>query len=192
MTAPQDLSLPTDDAAVGLNVILVDHDNNVLGTAPKLSVHTDATPLHRAFSCHVRNSEGLWLMSRRAITKLTWPGVWTNAFCGHPDLGEEPTDAIVRHGRAELGIDVDASALRLALPEFRYRAVDDSGVVENEICPVWLLDADLAPSPRADEVAAFDWVSTEALDRVVEDAPFLISPWAVLQWRQLRTLGLAG
>ncbi|WP_197512850.1 isopentenyl-diphosphate Delta-isomerase [Tessaracoccus coleopterorum] len=115
---------------------------------PKSTVHTDATPLHRAFSCHVRGSDGRWLLSRRAVSKLTWPGVWTNAFCGHPDLGEEPTATIARHGLAELGITVDASRLTLALPDFRYRAVDDSGVVENEICPVWILDADVAPEPN--------------------------------------------
>ena len=30
-------------------VVLVDEDNKVLGTVPKSSVHTAATPLHRAF-----------------------------------------------------------------------------------------------------------------------------------------------
>ena len=86
-------------------VILVDDDNRVLGTAPRSTVHTTETPLHRAFSCHVRRSDGRWLLSRRAVTKLTWPGGWTNAFCGPPQPDEDPVEAIVRHGRDELGFD---------------------------------------------------------------------------------------
>ena len=31
-------------------VVLVDDQNNVIGTAPKNTVHTNNTPLHRAFS----------------------------------------------------------------------------------------------------------------------------------------------
>lgn len=177
------------DLGSGQHVVLVDDANVVLGTAPKSTVHTDATPLHRAFSCHVRGSDGRWLLSRRAVSKLTWPGVWTNAFCGHPDLGEEPTATIARHGLAELGITVDASRLTLALPDFRYRAVDDSGVVENEICPVWILDADVAPEPNPEEVASFRWVTTADLDALVDNTPFLISPWSVLQWTALREAG---
>lgn len=173
-------------------VILVDDRDRILGTAPRLTVHTTDTPLHRAFSCHVRRSDGRWLLTRRAVAKRTWPGVWTNAFCGHPDVGEDPIDAILRHGRDELGVTIDASSLASAVPGFRYRAVDDSGIVENEICPVWLLDADLTPEPNPEEVAALRWVTTAELDAVVRHAPFLISPWAVLQWQALRAAGLAG
>lgn len=171
-------------------MILVDDDNQVLGAADRLTVHTARTPLHRAFSCHVRRADGRWLLTRRAISKLTWPGVWTNAFCGHPDVDEEAVDAVIRHGRDELGITVEADALRMALPDFRYRAVDDSGIVEFEICPVWILEADPEPDPNPDEVAALSWVSTAELDAIVDNAAFLLSPWAVLQWTGLREAGL--
>lgn len=171
-------------------VILVDDDNRVLGTAPRSTVHTTETPLHRAFSCHVRRSDGRWLLSRRAVTKRTWPGVWTNAFCGHPQPDEDPVEAIVRHGRDELGFDVDPSALAVALPDFRYRAVDDSGIVENEICPVWILEADPEARPNLEEVAALQWVTALEMDAIIDNAPFLISPWAVLQWNGLCEAGL--
>lgn len=176
--------------APGRHVVLVDDDDMSIGSAPKSSVHTAETPLHRAFSCHIRGSDGRWLLSRRATSKLTWPGVWTNAFCGHPDRGEERVDALVRHGATELGLHIDPGDLRIALPDFRYRAVDDSGVVENEICPVWILDADVRPAPDPAEVAAFRWVGGADLDAVVERMPFLLSPWLVLQWSALRTAGL--
>ena len=34
-------------------VVLVDEENRVLGTMPKVDVHQERTPLHRGFSCFV-------------------------------------------------------------------------------------------------------------------------------------------
>ena len=84
-------------------VVTVDEAGNTIGSAPNETVHTDHTPLHLAFSCYLLNSEGMLLMTRRALTKRTWPGVWTNSFCGHPGPGEACEDAIVRRSEQELG-----------------------------------------------------------------------------------------
>ncbi|RYY48065.1 MAG: isopentenyl-diphosphate Delta-isomerase [Actinomycetales bacterium] len=114
-------------------VVLLEDDGTPAGTAPRLSVHGTETPLHQAFSLHLFDDQGRVLLTRRALSKLTWPGVWTNSCCGHPRPGEALEDAVRRRLREELGVEVDD--LRIVLPDFRYRAVDASGVVENEICP---------------------------------------------------------
>jgi isopentenyl-diphosphate delta-isomerase len=164
-------------------VVLVDDAGTPVGTADKVLVHTTETALHLAFSCHVYNANGLVLVTRRALTKLTWPGVWTNSFCGHPFPSESFEDAIARRASFELGITVDS--IDLVLPDFRYRAVDASGIVENEICPVFRAHTSAEPTPNPDEVSEFAWLAPEALASAVDAAPFAFSPWLGWQLEQL-------
>ena len=160
-------------------VVLLDNDRKPVGTADKIAVHTTDTPLHLAFSCHLFNTVGEVLITRRALTKRTWPGVWTNSFCGHPAPGEPMEDAVHRRASAELGLAIEG--LELALPDFRYRAVDASGIVENEVCPVYRAITTDAVQPNPDEVVEFQWVSPDALRTAVTATPFAFSPWIVLQ-----------
>jgi isopentenyl-diphosphate delta-isomerase len=160
-------------------VVLVAHDGTPIGTAPKATVHSAETPLHLAFSCHVFDAQGRVLVTRRALGKKTWPGVWSNAFCGHPAPDENTVDAIMRRARRELGLTLED--VRVALPTFRYRAVDASGIVENEICPVYTARAIGDPAPEPDEVAEWAWVDPDALSASVASTPFAFSPW--LGWQ---------
>jgi isopentenyl-diphosphate delta-isomerase len=170
-------------SAVEELVVLLAEDGTRVGTAPKATVHTSDTPLHLAFSCHVTNAGGEILITRRALSKLTWPGVWTNSFCGHPGPDESMDDAIRRRADQELGITV--RDIRPALPDFRYRAIDASGIVENEICPVFAATIVGEPHPSPAEVAEWRWVKPENLRAAIEGAPFAFSPWLVWQHEQL-------
>lgn len=160
-------------------VVLLNDDGEAIGEADKATVHSAHTPLHLAFSCHVFDDEGLLLVTRRSLAKRTWPGVWTNSFCGHPAPGEPMTDALVRRARQELGIGV--TALESVLPDFRYRATDAAGSVENEICPVFTAMTTDPVRPSDDEVAEWRWVEPSDLVTAVECAPWAFSPWLTLQ-----------
>jgi isopentenyl-diphosphate delta-isomerase len=160
-------------------VVLVDNGGAAIGVADKAAVHTTDTALHLAFSCHVFNAAGRVLVTRRALSKLTWPGVWTNSFCGHPAPGESQEAAIARRAQRELGITV--SHLEVVLPDFRYRAVDASGIVENEICPVYRAVTTDELNPSADEVSEWQWVDPAQLHDAAAAAPWAFSPWLVWQ-----------
>lgn len=164
-------------------VILLDDDGTPCGVAPKSEVHHETTPLHLAFSCHVMDAEGRLLLTRRALGKRTWPGTWTNAFCGHPEPFEPIPDAVARRARDELGLTL--SDVRLVLPDFRYRAIDASGVVENEICPVYTARVDAEPVLNPDEAMDAQWISPEDLAAALTAAPWAFSPWLVLQAEQM-------
>ncbi len=164
-------------------VVLMDEAGRPIGEAPKRTVHSPDTPLHLAFSCHVRDGAGRILVTRRALAKLTWPGVWTNSFCGHPAPGEDVTQAVVRRGRQELGIELED--LELVLPDFRYRAVDASGIVEHELCPVYTARAGGEVSPDPAEVMEWKWVDEASLTVAVESAGWAFSPWLALQLPEL-------
>lgn len=160
-------------------VVLLDQAGARIGTSAKAGVHTEETPLHLAFSCYLFNESGQLLVTRRALSKKTWPGVWTNSFCGHPGPGESFEDAMARRAAQELGTTI--SSVNSLLPDFRYRAVDASGIVENEICPVFTatITAPLAPNP--DEVEEYAWVDPSALRTSALGTPFAFSPWLLEQ-----------
>ncbi len=167
-------------------VILVDDDGNACGTADRATVHGPDTPLHYAFSCHLVDENGRLLITRRALGKKTWPGVWTNSFCGHPRPGETAENALHRYSWRELGVDVDDVAP--ILPDFRYRAVDAGGVVENEICPVFLARPLGPVEPNPDEVMECAWARVDDIWAIAHRTPWLLSPWFV---EQVHALGPA-
>ena len=160
-------------------VVLLDEAGNRTGTARKADVHSDRTPLHLAFSCYLFDEAGRLLLTRRALHKRTWPGAWTNSFCGHPAPGEDPVDAVHRRAADELGLRVDD--VRPLLPDFRYRAVMPDGTVENEVCPVFAARAlgQLIPDP--DEVEDWRWVPLAELRARVAADPRPFSPWMLEQ-----------
>ena len=157
-------------------VVLLANDGTRIGTASKATVHTAHTPLHLAFSCYLYDGQGRILMTRRALSKKTWAGVWTNSFCGHPGEDEPFEDAIARRAEQELGTTV--TSIAPLLPDFA------SGIVENEICPVFSarIAGELAPS--SDEVAEFAWFDPQDLKTAALATPFAFSPWLLEQIAQ--------
>jgi len=165
-------------------VVLLDESGTPIGEANKLSVHGLATPLHLAFSCHVYDPAGRVLVTRRALTKLTWPGVWTNTACGHPALDESFPDAIARRVDYELGMAV--RDIEVVLPEHLYRAPAYRGIVEYEFCPVFVARQASAPQPNAIEVGACAWIDwDEFVRRTREDTSDVYSWWCKNQLSEL-------
>jgi isopentenyl-diphosphate Delta-isomerase len=170
-------------------VVLLDDDGQPCGSAAKADVHNHETPLHLAFSCWLVDEQGRTLLTRRAAAKRTWPGAWTNSFCGHPAPGEAVTLAIHRRARDELGTRISEPVAQLE--DFRYRAVMDDGTVENEVCPVYVARLLASPQPNPVEVSDVRWVPFAELAEAVAGDPTAYSPWMVEQLDALQRAGWA-
>jgi isopentenyl-diphosphate delta-isomerase type 1 len=171
-------------------VVLLDANGQVTGTSPRSTVHTSTTPLHLGFSCYLVNQNGEILLTRRSLTKQTWAGVWTNTCCGHPRPREPIDHAVRRRLLDELGIEV--KNLELVIEDFAYTATDSNGIVEHELCPVFLAwDHRQLQPPTPDEVMATEWVQWSALHVLASTAPWAISPWCAQQVRILGPHALA-
>lgn len=171
-------------------VVLLGERGEPIGSEPKATVHRADTPLHLAFSVFLFDGCGHTLMQKRAVHKPTWPGVWSNACCGHPAPGEPLLAAAHRRLRFELGIERRID-LELALPRFRYRARWGE-IWEYELCPVFVgtYGGPLTPNPA--EVASVRWIRWADFARGCRsDAPSefdAFSPWS--RWEAAELLAL--
>src|SRR5437868_11611011 len=167
-------------------IVLLNAEDEAVGTAPKAESHHRDTPYHLAFSCYVVDMEGRVLITQRALGKRTFPGVWTGSCCGHPGPGEGLRGAIIRRLHDELGIPGESlSSLMPVLPSFRYRAVAEDGTVEHERCPVVRATVPSGISVRVnpEEVETAEWWTwKECLDLVGRPES---SPWYRLQLAEL-------
>jgi isopentenyl-diphosphate delta-isomerase len=69
-------------------LILVNNLDEPIGVAEKMEAHQKGL-LHRAFSVFIFNEEGKMLLQQRAINKYHSGGLWTNACCSHPYVGQQ-------------------------------------------------------------------------------------------------------
>ena len=156
-------------------VVLVDEADREIGIEKKARVHSSLTPLHRAFSLFLFRSTKELLLQQRSKTKKTWPGTWSNSCCGHPLPDESYEKAVLRRARFELGIELQTVA---KVFDYQYCFSKD-GVMENEICPVFIGLYDGTVRPRPDEVQAVQWIKWEDWVEKTVRHPDLYSPWCV-------------
>lgn len=155
-------------------VVLVDENDQQIGIELKDSVHTLSTPLHRAFSVFLFDSGGRVLITKRSEEKKAFPGVWTNAVCGHPAPEEERIIGAIRRLREELGYQNVTLSEPIA---YRYRFADKNGIVENEMCPIFVGIVEGDPTPNKKEVESWKWMTWKEFLTDIAKNPSMYSPW---------------
>jgi isopentenyl-diphosphate Delta-isomerase len=169
----------SDDAEL---LILVNGDDEPVGTLDKASCHDGAGVLHRAFSLFVFNPAGELLLQQRHASKRLWPGYWSNSCCSHPRAHENMAEAVSRRAEEELGIRAETQFLF----KFEYAASFGAAGGEHELCWVYLGRSSDAPRVNSTEVQDWRWIRVDALDRELVEHPHRFTPWLMLEWHRLR------
>ena len=162
-------------------LILVDGQDREIGFLAKADAHLGCGTLHRAFSLFVFNPAGELLLQQRATGKRLWPRYWSNTCCSHPRRGEQMDSAIRRRLQEELGLSAELEFLF----KFQYQTQYDSQGAEHELC--WVYAGRSAESPRmnVNEVAAWRYVTPQALQGEIARAPETFTPWFKLEWARI-------
>ena len=139
-------------------VILVDPNDNPIGTMNKMEAHEKAV-LHRAFSVFILNDKNEVMLQQRAAHKYHSPLLWTNTCCSHQRVGETNIEAGKRRLFEEMGFTAELRELF----HFIYKAPFDNGLTEHELDHVMIGYSNENPVINPEEVESWKWMSIEAI-----------------------------
>jgi isopentenyl-diphosphate delta-isomerase len=154
------------------SVILVDKDDRQIGVAGKMEAHHKGR-LHRAVSVFVINSNGEWILQRRAFDKYHSNGLWTNTCCTHPYPGETAADAALRRLKEEMGI----GCTMVELFTFIYKEKLENELTEHELDHVFFGITDDVPVINTAEVEEWEAVSFANLHDDIKKNPSGYTYW---------------
>lgn len=153
-------------------VILVDENDQVLGTMEKIQAHREGL-LHRAFSVLIFNDQGKMLIHKRASDKYHCGGLWTNACCSHPRLNEETIDAAKRRLIEEMGFTCDLKYV----DSFIYKVDFENGLTEHEYDHMFIGKYNDPFQPNPEEVEDWKFLSINEIKKDIEKQPDLYTFW---------------
>jgi len=153
-------------------VILVDHQDQVLGTMPKIEAHEKGL-LHRAFSVFILNSENKVLLQKRAKNKYHSPDLWTNTCCSHQRMNETSLSAGNRRLIEEMGIDIELEEIFT----FKYKAPFTNGLIEHELDHVLIGYSEKNPIINPEEVSDWKWVDIDFILQDLTNNPNIYTIW---------------
>lgn len=154
------------------HVILVNENDEQIGTMPKMEAHEKAL-LHRAFSVFVFNDKNELMLQQRAKHKYHSPLLWTNTCCSHQREGETNMQAGKRRLQEEMGF---VTELKETI-SFIYKAPFDNGLTEHEYDHIMIGYYNDKPDINPEEVESWKWMSLEAVKEDIELHPELYTEW---------------
>lgn len=163
-------------------VILVDEQDRVQGTAGKMEAHEQAL-LHRAFSVFVFNRKGEMLLQQRALHKYHSGGLWTNTCCSHPRPGEDTRLAAERRLQEEMGFVLPLQKVF----DFIYKADFDNGLTEYEFDHVFVAEYEGPVNINPEEVMEFEYRPVDAIARDLQSNPERYTTWFRLAFAKIQT-----
>lgn len=159
-------------------LILVDSNDNPIGTEEKVKCHLPNGKLHRAFTILLFNKEGKLLLTQRSQSKMLWPGDWDGTVASHPRQSETYVSSAERRLPEELGLSCKLDYLF----KFEYHVPYKDIGSENEVCGTLIGTIDDPSKIKLveDEISAVKWVSFDELYSEIEKSPQNFCPWMLV------------
>ncbi len=159
-------------------VILVDENDNQIGTEEKVKCHLPNGKLHRAFTALLFDKEGKLALTRRAKEKMLWPNDWDGTFASHPRESESYISSGERRMPEELGINGKLDYLH----KFEYHVPYKNVGSENEICGtlIGIVDNPTELKKIPGEIDEIKWISANELLSEIKSNPQIYCPWMLI------------
>ena len=159
-------------------VILVDENDNPIGTEEKVKCHLPDGKLHRAFTVLLFDKDGNLVLTKRAKEKMLWPGNWDGTFASHPRESETYVSSGERRMPEELGIEGKLDYLN----KFEYHVPYKDVGSENEICGtlIGIIDKDSEPKEIEGEIDEIKWISAKELLSELKINSQIYCPWMLI------------
>ena len=160
-------------------VVLVDKNDNQIGSMEKLAAHKGQGTLHRAVSVLLyRKKDGKTevLLQQRGTVKPLWPSFWSNTICTHPIDGESTLDCAVRRLKEEMGIDVSSDQLAF-VDKLLYQAHYVQDLSEYELDHIFVGQWDGPISLNTEEAIEYQWKPWDDLVLDMQKNPTQYTPW---------------
>ena len=158
-------------------VILVNEHDEWVGAAEKMKAHKEGL-LHRAFSVFIMNSDNEVLLHQRASDKYHSGGLWTNACCSHPRVGESTLAAAHRRLQEEMGFDCDVEQIFTYI----YHADVGNGLTEHEYDHIYFGYYDGYVNANKNEVQDHKYISITEVNCWLEKRPENFTQWFRMIW----------
>ena len=157
------------------NILLVDLEDNVLGSVEKLEAHKKPL-LHRAFSVFIY-SNGKFLIQQRNKNKYHSGGLWANSLCSHPRANMTFEESVKTRAKFEMGIE---NLEYKELFKFIYMTKFNDNLYEYELDHVLLSTYSGSVKFNPDEVEGIDWISVEDLEKDLVKNPQKYASWFLI------------
>jgi isopentenyl-diphosphate delta-isomerase len=154
-------------------LILVDDQDNELGTATREDCHRGPGIRHRAFVLLIENDRGEVLLQWRRSSKLGGER-WDVSATSHVRRGETYETAIARCARHELGIGQPLAWRRVLSYVYTERLGEWS---ENEYCCLYAGRYDGSLHPNDAEIGGVKWVRLADLASDIRADPARYTGW---------------
>src|SRR5437879_2883565 len=159
-------------------LIVVDSNDNQIGTEEKVKCHMPNGKLHRAFTIVLFNNKRKLLLTQSSMDRMLWPGDWDGTVASHTRQSETYVSSAERRLPEELGISCKLDYLFKFEYHVKYKNIGS----ENEVCGtlIGIVKNSRKIKLVKKEINDMKWVTLDELLDDIKKSPQIYCPWMIV------------